>query len=498
MSSRWIRFRWSDGFKGDPHLLGERAGLVVRRDGDALKATTVDQYHRSSQPQLLKLEHTVNETNRHDARWRQSLERWHGAAEPGDGLAPRVDREVRRLLHHDDDDPPSTEEYFEAARLLFMCLPDQDFPTWVADTCVPTIAASMPNYRLCLVSYDDQIHTRMAYVRALFSAQHAVEWFAPDAPEQQFGALQGLGGQGFQGTTRFIDPLLGAHAPWMFGTGLSRFRSGYAVVLFGAVLPGRLRILDSDLLDTLATHHLTGDIQVRAPRTPTIAVEDAEAAVRWWTHGLNRLMGHVLDPTLFADQAGWYQPHQHLGQILSVERLFASIVSILVHTGRDEYTRRMHLFEAFDLLDGLSLGGYDRTVDPKLLQEHLDRLKETMPDGPAKVLLPRCERAVDALREFRERFHPGRLTDQSVNVTGKDGQARVLSKDKATSSFIRVVRNAGHGFRREIEKPASLSLLTAHDGSLPAAISDLPYLHLLRLIAEPDLIGGRQLRHPAA
>lgn len=498
MTNRWARFRWPASFKGDPRVLGEQAGLVVRRDGNALRVTTVDQYYKGSGPRLVKAEHTVGEQSRQDSDWRQLLESWSGAVEPGPGLPPRVDAEVRRLLHHDDGGSVSTAEYFEAARLLFMCLPDEDLPEWIADTCLPTLGASMPGYRFCLVSYSDQIHSRMAFIRGLFAGENAHEWFADGKIDQGFGALRGLGGEGFQGGTRFIDPLLGAHAPWMYGTSLSRIRSGFAVVLFGSVLPGRLRTQDSGLIDTITTHHLTGGVRIRAPAAPTITTDDAEEAVCWWVRGLNRLMSHVLDLTLFTDVDGWYQPHQHLGHILSVERLFASVVSLLVHTGQDEFTRRMHMFEALDLMEGLSFGGYDRTVNLRVLQKDISQMQELLPAGPAQVVLPRCEAAVEALDNFQESFHPGRLVNGSISVTNKDGTPGTLEKDKATYRYIRLVRNAGHGFRKALDDPVSLSLLTAHEGNLPAAMSDLPYLHLVRLITDPDQARAPLLRRQDA
>lgn len=62
-----------------------------------------------------------------------------------------------------------------------------------------------------------------------------------------------------------------------------------------------------------------------------------------------------------------------------------------------------------------------------------------------------------------------------------------------------MVPNAGHGLRTQLEDPCSLSLLAAHEGNLPAAISDVAYLHLARLVAEPDLVIKPLLRrHTAA
>lgn len=192
-------------------------------------------------------------------------------------------------------------------------------------------------------------------------------------------------------------------------------------------------------------------------------------------------------------------PHHHLGYILTVERLFASVVSLLVHTGRDEYTRRTHLFEALDLIEGLSLGGYDRTLAPTILNTHVTRLEQALPGQAAQVVLPRCRASVEGLQTFSDGFHPRRLVDgKTIALTRKDGSAGAIGKDKATTSYLHMVRNAGHGLRTQLEDPRSLSLLAAHEGNLPAAISDVPYLKLVRLIADPDLVIKPLLRRQTA
>jgi hypothetical protein len=172
-----------------------------------------------------------------------------------------------------------------------------------------------------------------------------------------------------------------------------------------------------------------------------------------------------------------------------VERLFASVVSLLLHSGRDEYTRRTHLFEALDLVQGLSLGGYDQTLSPKLLRKQLDQIGEGLPAGVGEVVLGRCAAALEGLDAFRDGFHPARIIDdETIAVLNKDGSAGTMSKDEAASSYLRRFRNAGHGLSKALDDARFLSLLVAHEGDVPAAISDVAFLHLVRLIADPDLI----------
>lgn len=106
---------------------------------------------------------------------------------------------------------------------------------------------------------------------------------------------------------------------------------------------------------------------------------------------------------------------------------------------------------------------------------------------------------MEGLQAFSDGFHPRRLVDdKTISLIRKDGSAGAIGKDKATTSYLRMVRNAGYGLRMQLEDPRSLSLLAAHEGNLPAAISDVPYLNLARLVADPDLVIKPLLRRQTA
>ena len=62
--------------------------------------------------------------------------------------------------------------------------------------------------------------------------------------------------------------------------------------------------------------------------------------------------------------------------------------------------------------------------------------------------------------------------------------------ESAAALWLRVLRNAGHGFgsRSSGAKARDDALLVAHDGSVPTDLPDLPYLYLLQLLARPELL----------
>ncbi|MGC8627586.1 MAG: hypothetical protein ACP5VR_08535 [Acidimicrobiales bacterium] len=73
----------------------------------------------------------------------------------------------------------------------------------------------------------------------------------------------------------------------------------------------------------------------------------------------------------------------------------------------------------------------------------------------------------------------------------------VQQYEEAVASYLRVLRNARHGFASK--NIAGLRqdrvLLMAHDGDVPTDLSFLPYLYWLGLVAEPERL-VRRLRPP--
>lgn len=117
----------------------------------------------------------------------------------------------------------------------------------------------------------------------------------------------------------------------------------------------------------------------------------------------------------------------------------------------------------------------------------------------AKVVLPRCNAALAGLVTFRNEFHPSRIiNDETISTLNKNGSTGAITKDRAVTSYLRRLRNAGHGLRKELDDTRFLSILVSHEGNVPAAVSDIAFLHLVRLVANPDLILPSDIRYQRA
>lgn len=491
--TRWVRFHWPDRFKGDPRVLAEQAGLRARRRDDTWLLTTEDEY-LGQHPKLLTISNVVGPDAPPDSRTRAAIDRWEGHPDRAAWMDDsRVTRHINKLLQKDDESQPTIDEYIEAHRLLLLVMPDEQVFDWLAGL-TTALGTALPDYRVVLMNHSHEIHTRMAYVRALFSKEHAPEWLVEGEAFEGFSSMRGLFGDTFQGNTTFLHPLLAVAAPWMIGTALIRPPSGGAIILFGKPQMGRRPTTHSDLAEGLTTNYLAKPSHVRTPATPDIDVEDSLEALRWCTHGANRLMSIALDPTRFADKNSWYQPAHQMGYLISIDRLLASAIALVVQTGTDEYSRRIHLFQTLDLLEGLGVGPYQKTLNPVRIADHIHELKRAMPDSVQRILLPRCENAQTALEALWEGFHPARKVESMLELLNKKGNEELISRENAISRYLRNVRNAGHSLTVTLRDPGKLSLLAAHDGEIETGISDIAFLHLVRLLADPGIL-ERPLLH---
>lgn len=66
--------------------------------------------------------------------------------------------------------------------------------------------------------------------------------------------------------------------------------------------------------------------------------------------------------------------------------------------------------------------------------------------------------------------------------------------DRATALLLRRIRNAGHGLASALEDDRDMSVLTAHSGEVPGAVSDIAFLHLVHLLANPAPMKARFAR----
>jgi hypothetical protein len=300
--------------------------------------------------------------------------------------------------------------------------------------------------------------------------------------------MRGLAGRFYAGNSRMFEPLLGVMYPWMFGTCLSRIGSGLLVLGFGQTVAYKEHPLDDDLGGLFNTDLLTDGRNLKLPATPTLSAPQVQEAVRWWVEQLSEFLSYVLDPTLFSVD-GFYQPALHQGFAHAIERLITSVVRILLSTGTDQYTRMVHLFEVLDLLEGLSLGGYDQTLDADRLAIDLGTLRTTIPATIGDLLLPRCETALAALVQMQAGFSQSLVTSEHVEFPR--GPKKL---SQAVTYYLRLIRNGSHGLLKDMLDPIDRRVMAIHDGQIPSAVADVALLHLLRLLADPERIARPRMR----
>lgn len=478
--TRWAKIEWPEDFRMTASDLAAFAGFRVRQERDHWWIATEEAY-RASRPKLLDLRVVIDPSSVRQADL-GFLDRWGELPSETEEFEASVVKEVRRLLCSG----PQLNQFLEASRLIFLTAPASQLRAWVKTALLESLRISLPGSRVAFVDYSQRVHTRSAFVRAMFAASNAPGWLS-EGGQRGFGAMRGLTGGVFQGKSTLVDPLLAALFPWIYGVALYRLGSGFGVVLLGTVVAWRPDAQDHDLSEMLQASLLVDDAPpVRLPATPSLAVRDAEQALRWWVGAIDKLLGLLLDPALFARDE-WYEAKEHMGVLLSFERLLASVLAALTMTGRDEYSRRLHLFESLDLFEGLRLGGYDTTLDVVKCERWLRELREKLPPAVASVVLPRCEQAVTGLKRVGDGFIDQSRDGDNVVLRDKTGRKRHLSLAQASVRLIRAVRNAGHGMSKELGDPSSASVLAAHDGTIPPALSDLGFFHLVRLLADRRL-----------
>jgi hypothetical protein len=317
MTARWVRFDWPQALRGDPRILGSQAGLTVRPDRDGGWRLTTDEQYRGSRSRMIETVGLVSVENADDRSWEPIVRRWkHATGGTTGDLDARVQPALARLL----TDPVSTEHFSAAARLGFLALPDDEFVGWFETFLLASLRESLPAHRLVLIDQAEQIQNRVAIIRALFVADNSPAWFTTPGIDPSLSAMTGLVGDAFQGSTRLIDPFLLVAAPWAFGASLTRITNGMAVIIFGLVLPGHLDFEKRSLIGDMITSHLAAGPTVVMPQKPTIAPDEAVAGLQWWLTGMNRVLSHVLDPTLFVARdrnvgTPTYLAHQHMGHI---------------------------------------------------------------------------------------------------------------------------------------------------------------------------------------
>lgn len=130
----------------------------------------------------------------------------------------------------------------------------------------------------------------------------------------------------------------------------------------------------------------------------------------------------------------------------------------------------------------------------KYARQTLAAIEETLAPEVAQVLLPRAQKAVEALEALPNGFFiTSRLEGDLVRVPDDKGNEKLISKDAAATQWLRVIRNSQHGFDKT-PSARERELLAMHNGEIDAALPDLAWLYLLQLMAFPELLRAHNIK----
>ncbi|WP_405972901.1 hypothetical protein OG496_28335 [Streptomyces sp. NBC_00988] len=224
------------------------------------------------------------------------------------------------------------------------------------------------------------------------------------------------------------------------------------------------------------------------PECPPFTATQTSTALAWWVKQLNELLSVVTDPSTYVNQAGEYNPRRQFEAQLSFEQAGRRIQAVLAHQ-RDQATRQVLAFAALDTFEGLGLVNFDQAVQLTKAQKVLERLGTLLPFNVAEILLPSARRAVNALRDCQDGFlENAYVSGDQVTVPHKSGQSRIMTVEQAMGQYLRVLRNAHHGYggQNDAGRRRDEVLLMSHTGDLPSDFVLLPYLYWLDALADPQ------------
>jgi hypothetical protein len=254
------------------------------------------------------------------------------------------------------------------------------------------------------------------------------------------------------------------------------------IVTLGQSLEG-LREGSAELLQNFVTRG-RGEF----PSLPQVTEYQVLAALTWWTERLNHLLSVATDPANYADHSGAYSPQRQFETLLSLEQSGRRIQGILVNQ-RDCDAQRVLAFSALDTLEGLGCVGFDAACRVSYAEKVLGGLEERLPVDVGAVLLPLAERAVAALRECQDSFflnvHEEENDTRVFRANGVEGN---MTTEDATASYLRILRNANHGFggKANAKHRRNEVLLMSHTGKIPDDLAALPYLFWLSMLESPE------------
>jgi hypothetical protein len=281
----------------------------------------------------------------------------------------------------------------------------------------------------------------------------------------------------------YLAPLFGSLAPFVWAFPASR--GGVTVIYtFGRALSGTDG-LPAVPLQAIAFRGADSTIE-----TPVLDAGSCESALQWWALKVDAFMAVVSDPATYTDATGAFRPEKQLYAILSVEQVFRRVAAVQ-RSHHDKDARRVAFFSVLDTLERLTGRDIAYMCRPTSVQQILLRLRSSVPVDAQKILMPACERGAKALSELTEGFFlPRQRGRTTLNYADESGVQRALSLEEATAQYVKLLRDATHGFGGKVNIKRGEALLVQHNGKVPHDLAFLAWLHFLDLITSPD-----RLRH---
>ncbi len=375
-----------------------------------------------------------------------------------------------------------------------MAAAEQDLPA-TAEREFQHVLKQVPGASLWLVTIDELVNRRLTAVKGLVAVERTPEMFTPPpgtVTEPMFQSAAGQLNSLLLGAEYLIQPALTVAAPYVIGSGAPR-AGGLLVVLFDQPVDGRDGTVPASLLSTAGAGGFASS-GVTPWQHPQITAQGIDAWFTWYIDALNAFVAELLDPRPHADDTGAYRPAEHLALLITVERLFTSVVNVLAQTGREEYVAKTLAFTALDCLESLP-GHPDRVklLRPTTCKTSLDALAAAAP-AAAHALLGRLKAVPAQIAAVADGFfEPTRRRPGEILIrAAKTGVATWTPEDLAVASYLNLVRNGTHGYQKFVGSPREEDLLLGHNGAIPRAVADIPVLHALRLLAEPVSALGRR------
>jgi hypothetical protein len=413
------------------------------------------------------------------------------ASPVGNPVTQQQVAQKRRELVDNTDDVLSKLNWLHMSLTLAS---DEDFATAarsgfesLREVTTPEGKPFFPGMAAHFIHFDQALNWRAVFARMMLRIEEEPGLLV-SRPQQAadrlvFGSATSILTDLYLTRDAYLAPLFLCHSPFVWAI-VGQRHQGVMVYSLGMPLLGR----GTDPAELLQQFTPAGPL--RSGDCPPFTAAQITTTLRWWTDHLNDLLSTVTDPATYADRTGEYRPRRQFEAQLSLEQAGRRVQAVLAHQ-RDQPTRQMLAFAALDTLEGLGLVKFDQAVELTKAQKVLDRLDALLPTDVAEVLLPAARRAVAALRECQNGFFPSAyVSGGQVTVPHKNGRSRVMTRELATAQYLRILRNANHGYggQNDASRRRDEVLLMSHTGQIPHDFVLLPYLYWLDVLADPQIL----------